>query len=208
MPRLKIHNIRRRSRRFKACADARLLLNALCFTALICTPSALADETEYQRIRQQMSKLAPLIGKWSVVATFHGMDGGVTEQVAMWSVSSVLDDTYLEFQTERHSKNTPERSAKVVWYITYNPRTNQYEITYFYNKSALRVTETGQYDDATREFRTRGYIPLEDGVNDETVRAIFSLKDQNKIVYTHYSMRTPAEPFQRVDLVMVCSQAR
>jgi hypothetical protein len=132
----------------------------------------------------------------------------VTEQVAMWSVSSVLDDTYLEFQTERHSKNTPERSAKVVWYITYNPRTNQYEITYFYNKSALRVTETGQYDDATREFRTRGYIPLEDGVNDETVRAIFSLKDQNKIVYTHYSMRTPAEPFQRVDLVMVCSQAR
>ena len=208
MPRLNIHNIRRRSRRCKACADARLLLNALCFTALVCTPSARADEAEYQRIRQQMSKLAPLIGKWSVVATFHGMDGGVKEQVAMWSVSSVLDDTYLEFQTERHSKNTPERSAKVVWYVTFNPRTNQYEITYFYNKSALRVTETGQYDDVTREFRTRGYIPLEDGINDETVRAIFGLKDQNKIVYTHYSMRAPAETCQRVDLVMVCSQAR
>jgi Protein of unknown function (DUF1579) len=188
---------------------AKSLLSVFGFALLTCTTlTAFADEAEYQKIRSQINKLSPLIGKWNVAATFHGMDGEVREQVATWSVSSILDDTYLEFQTERHSKNTPERSAKVVWYITFNPRTNQYEITYFYNKSALRVTETGQYDDATREFRTRGYIPLEDGVNDETVRAIFSLKDQNKIVYTHYSMRTPAEPFQRVDLVIVCSQAR
>jgi hypothetical protein len=183
------------------------VLGLLILAALFWTrPAAHATEAEYQKIRAQMNKLSPLIGKWNVAATF--MDGGEREQVATWSVSSVLDDTYLEFQTERHSKNTPERSAKVVWYITFNPRTNQYELTYFYNKSALRVTETGQYDDATREFRTRGYIPLEDGVNDETVRAIFSLKDQNKIVYTHYSIRAPAETRQRVDLVMVCSQAR
>jgi hypothetical protein len=186
-----------------------LLWSALGFAVLTCTTlTAVANEAEYQRIREQMHKLAPLIGKWNVAATFHGMDGGVREQVATWAVSSVLDDTYLEFQTERHSKNTPERSAKVVWYITFNPRTNQYELSYFYNKSALRVTETGEYDDATREFRTRGYIPLEDGVNDETVRAIFSLKDQNKIVYTHYSMRAPAETCQRVDLVMVCTHAQ
>lgn len=185
------------------------LLGLLILAALVWTrPAALADEADYQKIRVQMNKLSPLLGKRNVAATFHGMDGGVREQVATWSVSSVLDDTYLEFQTERHSKNTPERSARVVWYITFNPRTNQYEITYFSNKSTLRITETGQYDEATREFRTRGYIPLEDGVNDETVRAIFSLKDQNKIVYTHYSMRAPAETCQRVDLVMVCSQAR
>ena len=66
----------------------------------------------YQRIRQQMSKLAPLVGKWNVASTFHRKDG-VTEQVGTWSVSSVLDDTYLEFQTERHTKDTPNRSAKV-----------------------------------------------------------------------------------------------
>jgi hypothetical protein len=188
---------------------AKSLLSVFGFALLTCTAlTAFATEAEYQKIRAQMNKLSPLIGKWNVTATFHGMDGGVREQVATWSVSSVLDDTYLEFQTERHSKNTPERSAKVVWYITFNPRTNQYELTYFYNKWGQRVTETGEYDEATREFRTRGYIPLEDGVNDETVRAIFSLKDQNKIVYTHYSMRASAETCQRVDLVMVCTHAQ
>jgi hypothetical protein len=72
-----------------------------------------------------MSNLAPLNGKWDVVATFHRMDGSVTQQVGTWSVSSVLDDTYLEFQTERHSKNTPERSAKVFCYITFDPKSNQ-----------------------------------------------------------------------------------
>jgi len=208
MPHLGIYNIWRRSQRSKARVDATLILNALCLTALICTPTALADEADYQKIRVQMNKLSPLIGKWNVAATFHGKDGGVREQMATWSVSSALDDTYLEFQTERHSKNTPERSAKVVWYITFNTRTNQYELTYFYNKWGQRVTETGEYDDTTREFRTRGYIPLEDGINDETVRAIFSLKDHDKIVYTHYTMRAPAETCERVDLVMVCAHAQ
>jgi hypothetical protein len=115
MPHLEIYNIWSRNRRFKARVDAKLILNALCLTALTSTPTASADEAEYQKIRVQMTELSPLIGKWNVVATFHGMDGGVREQVATWSVSSVLDDTYLEFQTERYSKNTPERSAKVVW---------------------------------------------------------------------------------------------
>jgi Protein of unknown function (DUF1579) len=207
MPSLEIYNIRRRSRRFKAPAEAKLLLNALCLSALIYMPTALADEAEYQKIRFQMNKLARLIGKWNVAVTFHHKDS-VTEEVGTWSVTSVLDDTYLEFQTERHLKDNPKRSAKVIWYTTFNPRSNRYETTYFYNRWAMRVTETGEYDEATQEFRTRGFIPLEDGVNDETVRTITSLKDPNKIVYTHYSMRSPAETCQRIDVEMILTHVR
>jgi hypothetical protein len=207
MPRLEIHNIRTKSRCFKARADAKLLLNALCLTALICTPTALADEDEYQKIRLQMNKLVQLIGKWNVEVTFHHKDS-VTKEVGTWSVTSPLDDTYLEFQTERHLKDNPKRSAKVIWYTTFDPRSNRYETTYFYNRWALRVTETGEYDEATQEFRTRGFIPLEDGVNDETVRSITSLKDPNKIVYTHYSMRSPAKTCQRIDVEMVLTRIR
>ncbi len=72
----------------------------------------------------------------------------------------------------------------------------------------VKVTETGEYDEATRDFRTRGFIPLEDGVNDETVRSITSLKDPNKIIYTHYSMRSPAETCQRMDLEMVLTHVQ
>jgi len=180
----------------------RLLLNVLGFAVLTCTTLTVpADEAEYQRIRQQMSKLAPLIGKWDVVAASHHMDGRVTQQVGTWLVASALDDTYLAFQTERHTKDTPNRSAKVFWYITFNSKANQYKITYFYNRWASeRVTETGEYDDPASEFKTRGYIPLEDGVNDETVRAIFSLKDPKKIVYPYYRMRSLKETCQSVDL--------
>jgi hypothetical protein len=70
------------------------------------------------------------------------------------------------------------------------------------------VTETGEYDEATQEFWTRGFIPLEDGVNDETVRTITSLKDPNKIVYTHYSTRSPAETCQRIDVEMILTHVR
>jgi hypothetical protein len=170
-------------------------------------PTALADEAEYQKIRLQMNKLAPLIGKWNVEVTFHHKDS-VTGEVGTWAVTSVLDGTYLEFQTERHLKDNPKRSAKVIWYTTFNPRSNQYETTYFYNRWALRVTETGEYDEGTQEFRTRGFIPLEDGVNDETVRSITSLKDPSKIVYTHYSMRSPAEACQRIDVEMILTHVR
>ena len=52
---LEVYSIRKRSRRFKARADAKLLLNALCLIALICMPTALADEAEYQKIRLQMT---------------------------------------------------------------------------------------------------------------------------------------------------------
>ena len=54
----------------------RLLRSALMFTALICTiAGARADDAEYRKIRQEISKLAPLIGKWNAAVTFHDKDG-------------------------------------------------------------------------------------------------------------------------------------
>lgn len=125
----------------------------ICIAALICTASLVpvrADEAEYVKIREAMTKLAPLADKWNAAVTFHDQDG-VTEEVGTWSVSFVLDDTYLEFQTERHIRDHPERNNKIIFYVTFNPGSNRYETTYFYNRWALRVTETGEYDDRTRE---------------------------------------------------------
>jgi Protein of unknown function (DUF1579) len=155
-----------------------------------------------------MKKLAPLLGKWNAAVTFHGQDGVTTEEVGTWSVSSILDDTYLEFQTERHLNDDPKRSRQVLFFVTFNPRLNQYDITYFYNRWASRVTETGQYDDTAQEFRTRGFIPLEDGVNDEMVRATTNLKDPARIVYKHYSIRSPRETAQRLDMEMILTRSK
>ena len=87
--------------------ETRWLSSALGFAVLTCTMlTAFADEAAYRKIRVQMNKLSPLIGKWNVAATFHAMEGEVREQVAPWSVSSILDDTYLEFQTERQDRKS------------------------------------------------------------------------------------------------------
>jgi hypothetical protein len=167
-----------------------------------------ADEPEYSKIREGMKKLLPLIGKWDVAVAFYDPDGTITNEVGTWNVSSVLDDTYLEFQTERHLKDNPKRHRLVLFYVTFNPRSNRYDITFFYNWSALRVIIRGEFDDGTQEFRTRGYIPAEDSVNDETVSETFSLKDHKRIVYKHYSMRSPRETAQRLDVEMILTPAK
>lgn len=146
-------------------------LCALCLISLSLTTSMLGqtrdEAVRYAKIRDGLEKLLPLIGKWDVAVTFHALDGTVHEEIGTWNVSSVIDDTYLEFQTERHLKDNPKRHRLVLFYITFNPKPNQYDLTFFYNWSALRVTLEGEFDDATQELRTRGYIPQEDGINDE-----------------------------------------
>ena len=78
-------------------------------------------------------------------------------------------------------------------------------MTHFYNGSSLRVTATGEYDEATHQLRTKAFIPLEDGVRDENVRAIIDLSDRNRIVYTHFS-RFNDESAERLDLAIVLTR--
>jgi hypothetical protein len=192
---------------------SRLLLCALSLMAAAVTawstpPSSPDEAARYTRIQQGMNKLLSLVGKWDVAVTFQNLDGTVHEEVGTWNVSSVIDDTYLEFQTERHLKDNPKRHRLVLFYITFNPRSSQYDVTFFYNWSALRVTLRGEFDDASQELRTRGYIPQEDGINDETVGEVFSLKDPKRIVYKHYSMRSPKETAERLDVEMILTRPK
>jgi hypothetical protein len=153
---------------------------------------------DYTRIRERMSRLAPLVGKWRAVALFHDGDK-VTENDGTYDIRWALEETYLEFREELHRRNDPSHHHELILYVTYNPSNRQYDSTYFYSRWAIRVTETGAYDAATQEFRTKAFIPLEDGVHDENVRTITNLKDPNKIVYTHYS-RYSNQAMERMDV--------
>ena len=165
-----------------------------------------ADDAEYAKIREQMKSLSPLIGTWDSVWRFHDQSG-VTEYVGTYSIASVLDDTYLQWNVEHHSKEHPERQRSFITYTTFDPRSDRYEQTYFYSGSALRVTEAGTYDSQSKEFKTTAFIPLEDGVHDENVRTITDLRDPNRIVYTHYS-RYNNETTERLDLEVTLTRRR
>jgi hypothetical protein len=165
-----------------------------------------AEDAEYAKIRAGVSKLAPLLGSWNTVWSFFDKDG-VTEEVGTTEVSYVLDETYLQLVVERHNPRNPARRKRMITYITYNPRSSQYDTTYFYSRWAVRVTETGEYDDEDQEFHTSALIPLEDGKRDENVRTITSFRDPNRLVHTHYS-RYNNEDSERRDLEIVMRRAK
>jgi Protein of unknown function (DUF1579) len=180
--------------------DRRFLLAVLAL--IVAAPLTLtrADNpaADYTRIREGISKLAPLVGKWRAVALFYDGDK-ITENDGTYDIRWALEETYLEFREELHRRNDPSHHHELVLYVTYNPSNRQYDSTYFYSRWAIRVTETGEYDAVAREFRTKAFIPLEDGVHDENVRTITNLKDPNKIVYTHYS-RYSNQARERMDV--------
>jgi hypothetical protein len=119
----------------------------------------------------------------------------------------VLDKTYFQWEVERHPKNEPGKSRSFLVFTTFNPRSNRYDQTYFYSRWAIRVTETGEFDDAKREFRTTAFIPLEDDVHDENVRTVLKFADPDHATYTHYS-RYSHEKSERLDLEIQLTRAR
>ena len=151
--------------------------------------------SDYAKIRAGMNKLVPMIGKWQADAVFQ--DGH--ENVGTYDIHWALDDTYLEMEVDLHRKNDPSQRHGFVIYVTYSPATRHYESTYFYTRWAMRVTETGEFDDIANEFRTKAFIPLEDGKRDENVRTITELKNPNKIVYDHFS-RYSDQASERMDV--------
>jgi hypothetical protein len=76
----------------------------------------------------------------------------------------------------------------------------------FYSGWALRVTETGEYDDKSKEFRTVAFIPLEGGIHDENVRTITRFAETRHIQYLHYS-RYNGESNEHNDLTIKLTRA-
>lgn len=151
--------------------------------------------SDYTKIRAGMNKLSAMVGKWEADAVYA--DGH--ENIGTYDIHWALDDTYLEMEVDLRRKTDPSQHHGFVIYVTYNPATRHYESTYFYTRWALRVTETGEFDDVAKEYRTTAFIPLEDGKRDENVRTITELKNPNKIVYDHYS-RYSDQANERMDV--------
>jgi len=171
---------------------------AFLVSACAAPNAASAQADNAPEIFKNMNYLKSLVGTWDAVAEFHQRDGSLAYDLGTYNIFSVLEGTYLQWEVVLRSKDNPARQHSFLTFITYNPVTRKYDSTYFYSRWALRVTETGEYDDKTKEFRTTAFIPLEDGVHDENVRTITKL-GQDKVVYQHYS-RYNNESAERMDV--------
>jgi hypothetical protein len=122
-------------------------------------------------------------------------------------VSWTLDDSYLQVRAEHHPRENPSRHHAYITFITYDPITRQYIGTFFYGRSALRVTESGQFDERTHALLTSALIPLEDGKRDEHVRSIYNLGGSHSLTVLHYSQYAD-EPNERLQLVIELRRTR
>jgi hypothetical protein len=164
-----------------------------------------ADDTA--AILSNINHLAPLVGTWKAVAEFHERDGTLRYNDGTYEIAPVLEGTYLKWEVALHRREDPKRRHSFWIFTTFNPQSGEYDETYFYSGWALRVTETGEYDPQLKEFRTKAFIPLEDGERDENVRTITRLADKNKIVYLHYS-RYNNEAAERMDVQITLTRLR
>lgn len=181
------------------------LVAAAAFATVGLTGPACADERHYLQMRGGMSKLAPLTGTWDAIWRFYDKNGALTLARGVYTISFVLDGAYLEWKGEHERKGYVPKTYAFIIFTTFNSDANRYEQIYFYNDWPQRVFETGAFDDRRQEFRTSAFIPREDGIHDEHVRTVLSLKGPSQMVYTHYS-RYSNESRERTNLVITLTR--
>lgn len=159
----------------------------LVLFALFCGQSAHAVDAKVQAIFLNMAKLGSLVGKWKADIDFYDRDGKLIKETADYSVHPTLDGTYLEADVSvwRNDDASKRHGFKIM--TTFNPDTGKYDQTYFYSRWAIRVTETGEFDDASQEYRTTAFIPLEDGKHDESVHTTTKFQPNGSVEYWHWS---------------------
>jgi Protein of unknown function (DUF1579) len=174
-----------------------MIAKAACSIVIFASSLMAQTPSRASVIKAKMRDFAAFVGSWDARTVFHEKDGKTPEyhEVGTYTISWALDSAYLQWTIALHGRDDPARGRSMMIMLTYNPDSSRYESTYFYNRSAMRVYETGTYDPAGRVFRTAAFIPLEDGVHDERVRTVTTLGGDSVITYTHYSQHSdePAE---------------
>ena len=122
--------------------------------ALIACLALAAPATAAEPIAEHLAKLTPLIGSWNATATVYPRGGQPVSTAVDHTIESALGGTYLRW--EAVSKGTALPSFVLM--ITYDSRAQAFRQTYFYAGTAFWLTETGQFDDATHEYRTTARI--------------------------------------------------
>ncbi|HEX7915335.1 hypothetical protein [Rudaea sp.] len=159
----------------------------LVLLATICVQTVHADDAKIQSIFDHMAKLSALGGKWRAQVDYHDRNGKVSKRNAEYVIRPTLDNTYLEADVAIWPIEDPSKRHGFMIMTTYNPDTHRYDQTYFYTRWAIRVTETGEFDDAAHEYRTTAFIPREDGVRDESVRTTTKFRNDGTVEYWHWS---------------------
>src|SRR5215471_7691943 len=79
--------------------------------AMPCAAQARDPAADYGAIREGMSHLAPLVGKWRAVAQFYDPQGKPTRRnVGTYDIHWALDQTYLEYEVNFHREDDASRT--------------------------------------------------------------------------------------------------
>jgi hypothetical protein len=129
---------------------ARLCLTVALIGAAAVTPIAQAGA--------EHARLTAMAGTWDVEMTFWfkpGAPGVPTKGTS--TIRALLGGLFIEEKIEGSLNGTP--FTTLAW-TGFNTSSRQYEATRIASTNTMRIAETGQYDDKTRQFELKAEYPL------------------------------------------------
>ena len=125
------------------------------------------------RVDPEHARLTALAGTWDVEMTFKlRPDGQAIPTKGTSTIRTLLGGLFIEEKIEGELNGTP--FTTLAW-TGYNTGTKQYEATRIASTNTARITETGHYDDAARQFElTADYSLAGDTWRQRTVIQLMS----------------------------------
>jgi hypothetical protein len=109
-------------------------------------------------VSPEHARLTAMSGTWDVEMTFWFKPGapGVPTKASS-TIRSLFDGTFIEERIEGTLNGAP--FTTLAW-TGFNTSTHHYEATRIASTNTSRIAETGDYDEATRQFELKAEYPL------------------------------------------------
>ncbi len=126
---------------------------------------------------EKMRNLKVMIGTWDMKTRMIPGPGKEIQETGTMHCISLYDSTYVECDVSL-SNGKSKRGYKL--FVTYDADSSRFSQIYLYSNSAIRITETGQFEG--REFLSNGSY-LDQAGKVETVSGLMRIDTNDNIYY-------------------------
>jgi Protein of unknown function (DUF1579) len=154
---------------------------------LLTTTLLPAQKRGNERI-EKIKAISVIVGTWELKSTMIPLNAPKITESGTMHCTVMFDSTYLECQVKLTNQSGRKRAFKQ--FITYNPKSKQYEIVYLYSGSPMRIIEFGKL--VNNELSTKTTFTQPDGKT-EAIKTLLRLGDPNNLYFESRSSHTNNE---------------
>lgn len=149
-----------------------------------------------QKPSPQHERLAAMAGTWNIEMTSWFKPGaeGVTI-TGTSTIEAIFNQLFIQEKIETTFNGRPLMTLSLTGF---NPSTRKYEATRYSNANPARIAETGDYDDATKQFELRAAYELAGSTWQQ--RTVIRLDAPDAMIATSYLSFDNVPPWKAVEI--------